>query len=106
MIIGNHCLIISQTGISGSSRLGDYVTAAGQVGISGHVTIGSKAVLSARTGVTANLPGDEVYAGKPAQPMRDEMKSLALVRRLPKLIERVKLLEDSLQELSRNQIDA
>jgi len=105
VIIGKHCLIIAQTGISGSSRLGDYVTAAGQVGIAGHVTIGSKAVLSARTGVTADIPGDEVYAGKPAQPMRDEMKSLALVRRLPKLIARVKLLEDSLQELSRSQID-
>jgi len=102
VVIGKHCLIISQTGISGSSKLGDHVTAAGQVGVSGHVTIGSNAVLSARTGVTANLPGDEIYAGKPAQPIREEMKTLALVRRLPKLIERVKLLEDSLQELRKN----
>lgn len=96
-VIGKHCLIISQVGISGSSHLGDYVTAAGQVGIAGHVTIGSKAVLSARTGVTASIPGDEVYAGKPAQPMRDEMKIQALVRRLPKLIARVKALEDTLR---------
>lgn len=95
VVLGKHCLIISQTGISGSSRLGDYVTAAGQVGIAGHVTIGSKAVLSGRTGVTANLPGDVVYAGKPAQPIREEMKLLALVRRLPKLIERVKALEEA-----------
>jgi UDP-3-O-[3-hydroxymyristoyl] glucosamine N-acyltransferase len=96
-VIGKHCLIISQVGISGSTHLGDYVTAAGQVGIAGHVTIGSKAVLSARTGVTASVPGDEVYAGKPAQPMRDEMKIQALVRRLPKLIARVKALEDTLR---------
>ena len=98
VVIGKHCLIISQTGISGSSRLGDHVTAAGQVGIGGHVTIGSKAVLSARTGVTASIPGDAVYAGKPALPMRDEMKLQALVRRLPKLIERVKTLEAALLE--------
>jgi UDP-3-O-[3-hydroxymyristoyl] glucosamine N-acyltransferase len=96
-VIGKHCLIISQTGISGSSQLGDYVTAAGQVGIAGHVTIGSKAVLSARTGVTANLPGDEVYAGKPALPIREEMKLQALIRRLPKLVARVKALEEALQ---------
>ena len=96
-VIGKHCLIISQTGISGSSQLGDYVTAAGQVGIAGHVTIGSKAVLSGRTGVTANLPGDEVYAGKPALPIREEMKLQALVRRLPKLVARVKALEEALQ---------
>jgi UDP-3-O-[3-hydroxymyristoyl] glucosamine N-acyltransferase len=93
VVIGKHCLIISQTGISGSSHLGDYVTSAGQVGIGGHVTIGDKAILSARTGVTANLPGGEVYAGKPALPMREDMKLQVLVRRLPKLIERVKALE-------------
>ena len=97
VVIGKHCLIISQTGISGSSQLGDYVTAAGQVGIAGHVTIGSKAVLSGRTGVTANLPGGEVYAGKPALPIREEMKLQALVRRLPKLVARVKALEEALQ---------
>ena len=96
-VIGKHCLIISQTGISGSSHLGDYVTAAGQVGIAGHVTIGSKAVLSGRTGVTASLPGGEVYAGKPALPIREEMKLQALVRRLPKLVARVKALEEALQ---------
>ncbi len=97
VVIGKHCLIISQTGISGSSQLGDYVTAAGQVGIAGHVSIGSKAVLSGRTGVTANLPGDEVYAGKPALPIREEMKLQALVRRLPRLVARVKALEEALR---------
>ena len=96
-VLGKHCLIISQTGISGSSQLGDYVTAAGQVGIAGHVTIGSKAVLSGRTGVTANLPGDAIYAGKPALPIREEMKLQALVRRLPRLVARVKALEEALQ---------
>ena len=99
-VLGKHCLIISQTGISGSSQLGDYVTAAGQVGIAGHVTIGSKAVLSGRTGVTASLPGGEVYAGKPALPIREEMKLQALVRRLPKLVARVKALEEALQEVT------
>ncbi len=97
VVIGKHCLIISQTGISGSSHLGDYVTSAGQVGIGGHVSIGDKAVLSARTAVTTNLPGGEVYAGKPALPMREDMKLQVLVRRLPKLIERVKALEAALQ---------
>jgi UDP-3-O-[3-hydroxymyristoyl] glucosamine N-acyltransferase len=37
-----------------------------------------------------------VYSGKPAQPMREEMKSQAHLRRLPKLIARVKALEDAL----------
>lgn len=97
VILGKHCLIIAQTGISGSSRLGDYVTVAGQVGIAGHVTIGSRAQLGARSGVSTNLDGDAVYSGKPAQPIRDELKMQAHLRRLPKLVDRVKALEEALQ---------
>ncbi len=96
-VIGKHCLIISLTGISGSVRLGDYVTCAGQVGIAGHVTIGDNAVLTGRTGVTHSLEGGIVYCGRPAKPFRDDMKLQAHVRRLPKLVERVKALEESLQ---------
>ena len=95
-VIGKHCLIVALTGISGSTRLGDYVTVAGQAGIAGHVTIGPKTILSGRSGVTRNLPGGQVYGGNPAQPLREEMKMQALVRRLPKLIARVKELEEAL----------
>ena len=96
VVMGKHCLIVSQTGISGSARLGDYVTVAGQVGIAGHVTIGDRVQLGGRSGVTNNLAGDAIYSGKPAQPIRTEMKMLAFVRRLPKLNERVKALEEAL----------
>ena len=93
--IGKHCLIVSQTGISGSTQLGDYVVCGGQVGIAGHVKIGDKAVLGARTGATASLAGGETYSGKPAQLLRDELKTQALLRRMPKLIDRVKALENA-----------
>jgi UDP-3-O-[3-hydroxymyristoyl] glucosamine N-acyltransferase len=96
-VIGKHCLIVSLCGISGSTRLGDYVTMAGQAGTAGHITIGDKATITGRAGVTTNLPGGVVYSGHPAKPFRDEMKVRAQVRRLPKLIERVKALEEALQ---------
>ena len=96
-VIGKHCLIVALCGISGSTRLGDYVTMAGQAGTVGHITIGDKATLTGRTGVTVNLPGGEVYGGHPALPFREEMKLRAQVRRLPKLVERVKALEATLQ---------
>ncbi len=101
VVVGMHCLIVSQTGISGSARLGDYVTVAGQVGIAGHVTIGSQALLGARSGVTSNLAGGIAYGGKPAQPLKAEMKLQALFRRLPKLVARVKALEHA-QRLPEN----
>jgi UDP-3-O-[3-hydroxymyristoyl] glucosamine N-acyltransferase len=96
-VIGKYCLIVSLTGISGSTHLGDYVTCAGQVGIAGHLRIGDKTTLAARTGVTTNVAGNGVYSGRPATPFREDMKIRAYVRRLPKLVERVKALEDALR---------
>jgi UDP-3-O-[3-hydroxymyristoyl] glucosamine N-acyltransferase len=100
-VIGKHCLIVSLTGISGSTKLGNYVTVAGQVGMVGHITIGDKAILSARTGVSTNLPGGEVYGGNPALPFKEHQKLGATLRRVPKLVERVKALEDALKEQSK-----
>jgi UDP-3-O-[3-hydroxymyristoyl] glucosamine N-acyltransferase len=97
-VIGKHCLIVALTGISGSTKLGNYVTVAGQVGTVGHITIGDKATLTARAGVTTSLPGGEIYAGNPAQPFRDEMKLRAFMRRIPKLIDRVKALEETMEK--------
>lgn len=98
--IGKHCLIVAQTGIAGSATLGDYVTVAAQSGIGGHIKIGDRAVLAGRSGATTNLPGDAVYAGKPAVPFREDTRNQACVRRLPKLIERIIALEKSSKQNS------
>lgn len=91
--MGKNCLIVSLTGISGSTRIGNNVTMAGQVGVVGHITIGDNSIFTARTGVTASVPGNETYSGRPAHSFRDDLKVRALVRRLPKLVERLKALE-------------
>jgi UDP-3-O-[3-hydroxymyristoyl] glucosamine N-acyltransferase len=95
VVIGKHCLIVSQSGLAGSCKIGDYVTVAAQSGVAGHVVIGDKAILSGRCGATTSLEGGMIYAGKPALPFREENKLQAHVRRLPKLIARVKALEDA-----------
>ena len=102
VIVGKHCLIISQSGIAGSSKIEDYVTVAAQVGIAGHVTVGAKAILTARTGVTTSIPGGETYSGKPALPIREDTKLQAHVRRLPNLLARVKALEAAAKAESSN----
>lgn len=97
VIMGEHCLIVSQVGISGSCHIGNHVTIAGQAGTSGHITIGSNTLISGRAGVTRDLPGGKSYGGKPAQLLRDEMKLQAHIRGLPKLTKRVKSLEAALR---------
>ncbi|MES2439109.1 MAG: UDP-3-O-(3-hydroxymyristoyl)glucosamine N-acyltransferase [Verrucomicrobiota bacterium] len=103
VVMGKHCLIVALCGIAGSTRLGNYVTMAGQVGTVGHVVIGDKATLTGRTGVTTSLEGGQVYSGRPAKPFREEMKLRANVRRLPKLMERVKAIENALKISSKDQ---
>lgn len=93
--IGNHCLIVSQTGISGSTKIGNHVTLAGQVGIVGHVTIGDQVTLTARAAVSADILEPGVYAGLPARPYKEAMKIRALSLRLPKMVDRIRALEKS-----------
>ena len=93
VVIGRHCLIISQTGISGSTRLGNYVTLAGQVGVVGHIEIGDETIVAAQSGVSKSLGPKQVVFGYPAMPLREAKEQLARIGRLPKLYERVKKLE-------------
>ena len=100
VVVGPHCLLVAQVGISGSTRLGKYVTLAGQVGTVGHIEIGDGAILAAKaSGVSKDVPAKEVWFGYPAVPLSEAKEQIALTRRLPKLVERVKKLEAELAEL-------
>lgn len=83
--IGEHVLLVSQVGISGSSRVGDRSTLAGQAGVVGHITIGSDSLVMAKTGVTKDVPDGGVVSGFPSRPHRDELRRLAHVEKLPQL---------------------
>ncbi|HEV3271130.1 MAG TPA: UDP-3-O-(3-hydroxymyristoyl)glucosamine N-acyltransferase [Candidatus Methylacidiphilales bacterium] len=92
--IGAHSIIVSQTGISGSTSLGRYVTLAGQVGLAGHLTVGDRATITAQAGLNKDVPAGAVLAGHHAMPIRESLKVEALTRRLPELVERLKALEE------------
>jgi UDP-3-O-[3-hydroxymyristoyl] glucosamine N-acyltransferase len=80
--IGRHCVLVSQTGISGSVKVGDYVMMGGQVGVGDHITIGTGALLAARSGVIGNVPAGARYNGWPARPAREWLRGVAWLRRM------------------------
>jgi UDP-3-O-[3-hydroxymyristoyl] glucosamine N-acyltransferase len=94
--IGEHCLIVAQAGISGSSKLGNYAVLAGQVGIAGHLKIGSQATVAAQSGVMHDIPDGEKWFGYPAQPDREIKRQMIAQRHLPELLKRVAELEKKL----------
>jgi UDP-3-O-[3-hydroxymyristoyl] glucosamine N-acyltransferase len=96
VVVGKHCILVSQAGVSGSTRLGNYVTLAGQVGVVGHVEIGDQAIIAAKSGVSKSVPAKGVVFGYPAGPIQERKEELACIARLPKLYTRVKKLEQVL----------
>ena len=75
------------------------MTLAGQAGIVGHIEIGDQAIVAAKAGVSKDVPAKAVVFGYPAEPLDEAKQSIAYIRRLPKLVERVKKLEAELAEL-------
>jgi UDP-3-O-[3-hydroxymyristoyl] glucosamine N-acyltransferase len=82
VVIGRHCVIVAQTGISGSTTVGDFVAIGGQAGLTGHLEIGAGAQIAAQAGVMTDVPARERWGGAPAQPMREFFKEVAAVRKL------------------------
>jgi UDP-3-O-[3-hydroxymyristoyl] glucosamine N-acyltransferase len=83
--VGRHCIIIAQTGISGSCELGDYVVLGGQAGVADHARIGAHARFAARAAAApGEYPGGEDYGGAPARPMKQWRRELAAVAILAK----------------------
>jgi UDP-3-O-[3-hydroxymyristoyl] glucosamine N-acyltransferase len=97
VLIGKHCILCAQVGVSGSTVIEDYVVLAGQVGIGGHITIGRGTKAGGQTGITSNiLPGSSIL-GNPAIPMMLEQRILVLKQRLPDLFRRVDALEEQIR---------
>lgn len=91
VIIGRNCIIVAQTGISGSVEVKDGAILAGQSGIAGHLTIGEGAVVGAQAGVTKSIPPKTMVSGYPAKPHETAKKVNAALQRLP---EYVKVIND------------
>ncbi len=82
VVVGRHCVIVSQVGIAGSSTLEDFVVLGGQVGLAGHLTIGMGAQVAAQSGVAGDVPRGAKYGGYPAQPALNWARESAMLKSL------------------------
>jgi UDP-3-O-[3-hydroxymyristoyl] glucosamine N-acyltransferase len=93
VVIGRHCLVCAQVGISGSSTLEDYVVLGGQAGIAGHLTIGKGSKADGQTGINSDLAPGSFVKGSPCMPYNLEQRFNVLKKKLPELFKRVDALE-------------
>jgi UDP-3-O-[3-hydroxymyristoyl] glucosamine N-acyltransferase len=82
VVIGRHCVIVSQVGISGSCVIDDFVALGGQAGLAGHLHIGTGAQVGAASGVMNDVPAGQRWFGLPAQPAREHFRDIATLRKL------------------------
>ncbi len=100
-IVGEHVAIAAQCGLSGGVVVGDRAVFGGQVGVGDRVTIAEGAIIGAQAGI---LPGKYVPAGEPvwgtpARPLRQHLKTLAQVAKLPAYKQELRTLKDGLARL-------
>lgn len=77
--IGEACILVAQTGISGSTKLGRNVVMGGQSATSGHLEIGDFATIAARGGVSKSIEGSKVYGGFPLMLQSEWLKTQAKI---------------------------
>jgi UDP-3-O-[3-hydroxymyristoyl] glucosamine N-acyltransferase len=80
VVIGRHCVLVAQVGISGSTVLEDFVVMGGQSGTVGHITLGAGAQVAGNSGVAESVPRGARWGGTPAKPLKQWAREVALLK--------------------------
>ncbi len=95
--IGAHTAVAAGTGIAGSTRIGSRCMIGGACGITGHIEIADDVILLGRTMVTGSIRAKGIYgSGMPMLEAREWRRTVARVRRLGRLEQRLKHVEKQL----------
>ncbi|MDO5563120.1 MAG: UDP-3-O-(3-hydroxymyristoyl)glucosamine N-acyltransferase, partial [Synergistaceae bacterium] len=97
--IGRYCIIVSQSGIAGSSTIGDGVTIAAQSGVANHASVGDGVTMGARSGVIGDIEAHKTVSGFPAREHKLELRQMASLRRLADMADEIKALKKKISAL-------
>ena len=82
--IGEYSILVSQVGLSGSTKLGRNVIMGGQSATAGHLEIAPFTTIAARGGVTKSVKNSGIYSGFPLMPHKSWLKLQGILSRLLK----------------------
>lgn len=97
--IGKCCLMAGQSGIGGSSKMGNGVVLAGHAGVVDNVTIGDGTIVCAKSLISNDIGAKETVFGMPATDFTKAMRIISLSRRLPEMVKKIKQLTSRIEEL-------
>ncbi len=80
--IGRRCILVSQVGIAGWTKLEDNVILHGQVGVTGGITIGANTIAHGQAGITKSIKPNSRVSGYPARNSKDFLRSVSKLNSL------------------------
>jgi UDP-3-O-[3-hydroxymyristoyl] glucosamine N-acyltransferase len=98
--IGPHALFVGLIGIAGSVTIGHHCTIAGQAGMAGHLKVGDNVTIGAQAGIMNHVEDQSTVFGAPAMPASHARRVYAAFSQLPELVQRIRQLEQQVEELS------
>lgn len=96
--VGCHTVMAAQTGMAGSSQVGEWCQIGGQVGIAGHLKVGNRVSAGGQTGILSNIANGKTIMGSPSMEASKAMRTYVQLSRLGELEQRIKQLEKALKE--------
>jgi len=104
-VVGENCIIVSMAGLCGSAHLGNNVVLAGRTSVEGHVKLGDNVIVAALSAVSKDVPDGVCVSGMPARPHEKTLLIRAGMQRIPRLLKRMRELEEKVRELERKTDD-
>jgi UDP-3-O-[3-hydroxymyristoyl] glucosamine N-acyltransferase len=91
-------MLLAQSGVAGSTHLGERVILAGQSGVGGHLKLGDGVRVGAGSKVLKGVEAGQDVFGAPAGPKQETLRAMAFLPRLraelSKLKGRLRALEE------------
>lgn len=102
VILGEHNIIVAQTGIAGSTQTGKHVIIGGQAAIAGHIKIADGVMITGKAGVTKSVTKSGKYGGLAGVLPLDEFnRNSVFLRNIEKYIQEIKSLQLRIEALEK-----
>ncbi len=105
-VLGRHVVVAAQTGFSGSVTVGDFAAIGGQAGIGEKGKIDAEAIVGGKAGIITGQrvrKGEPVW-GIPARPLRQHLRNLAHISKLPQMHQELRSLESRMKALEERRV--